>query len=130
MTLIRTALEGHDLTLAWGDFPADVPQNRLATDTASTLARFDLNYDYAYDSAQGTHHGYRVDHVNVRVTLDRPKMWAVSSARTAELLRHEQGHYDIVALIARDLFAELTGWESSDPPRRFRRDPELKTAVG
>ena len=54
---------------------------------------------------------------------------AVSSGRTPELLRHEQGHFDIVALIARDLFAELTGWNSSDPPRRFRKDSDLKTAV-
>jgi hypothetical protein len=129
MALTRTALEGHDLTLDWRDFLADVPRDRAASDVALTQARFELLYDYTYDTAQGSHQGYRVDHVSVRVTLDRPKMWVVPSARTPELLLHEQGHYDIVALLARDLFGELTGWESSNPPRRFRKDPDLKSAV-
>jgi hypothetical protein len=39
----------------------------------------------------------------------RPRS-TVSLARTADLLRHEQGHYDIVALLARNLYKELTGW--------------------
>ncbi len=47
----------------------------------------------------------------------------------AELLKHEQGHYDIVALIARDLFNELTGWDSGKSPKRFRKETDLKNAA-
>jgi len=129
MTDLRTALEGHDETLEWRDFTADPPKNRAATDVALTQTRFNLLYDYSYEKAQGTHHGYRVDHVNAQVILDRSKMWAASSGRTPGILRHEQGHFDIVALTARDLYNELTGWDSSDPPRRFRKDTDLKSAV-
>jgi hypothetical protein len=130
MALARTALEGHDLTLAWGDFQAAVPSSRPPGEAAATEARFDLSYDYDYDSEHATQ-GYRINHVLVRVTLEREKMWVVASAKTADLLRHEQGHYDIVALLARDLFQELTGWNTMKPPKRFRREADLKgTADG
>lgn len=32
---------------------------------------------------------------------------------TADLLVHEHGRYDIMALFARDVYNELTGWTSS-----------------
>jgi hypothetical protein len=128
MATLRTALEGHDLSLGWNDFQAAVPANRAQGEAAFAEARFDLAYDYDYDTENATE-GYRVNHVLVRVTLHRDLMWAVASARTADLLRHEQGHYDIVALLARDLYNELTGWNSAKPPKRFRKDADLKRAV-
>ena len=128
MSTLRTALEGHDLTLDWRDFQGTVPANRAAGEDAYTEARFDFAYDYEYDTEQKTQ-GYRVNHVYVRVTLERDRMWSVQQSQTDKLLRHEQGHYDIVALLARDLFDELTGWESGARPRRFRRETDLKRTV-
>lgn len=128
MAKLRTALEGHELTLSWDDFKAGVPANRPPGEAASTEARFDLAYDYDWDKAQTTQ-GYRINHVFVRVTLHRDRMWAVASARTPALLAHEQGHYDIVALVARDLYQELTGWNTATPPKRFRKDSDLKSAA-
>lgn len=128
MSTLRTALEGHDLTLDWRDFQGSVPGGRAPGEDAYTEARFDFAYDYDYDSEQKTQ-GYKVDHVYVRVALDRDRMWSVKQSQTAALLRHEQGHYDIVALLARDLFDELTGWESGPRPKRFRRETDLKRAV-
>jgi hypothetical protein len=129
MGLLRTVLEGHDETLDWRDFQGAVPTKRTGGDDAQTEVRFDMQYDYEWDDTKGTHHGYRVDHVQVKVELDRSSMWAVTASRTPTLLKHEQGHYDIVALIARDLFNELTGWESANPPKRFRKETDLKTAA-
>lgn len=128
MANLRTALEGHDLTLTWNDFQGAVPNPRPPGEAANVEARFDLAYDYDYDMEHATQ-GYRVNHVHVRVTLERAKMWAVASAQTADLLQHEQGHYDIVALLARDLFEELTGWNTAKPPKRFRKDVDLKRAA-
>jgi hypothetical protein len=34
-----------------------------------------------------------------------------------------------VALIARDLFNELTGWETPKAPKRFKKQTDLKTAA-
>ena len=127
MGLFRTVLEGHEETLGWQDFQASAPAGYTG-DAAQTEARFDMQYDYEWDDTHG-HTGYRVDHVQVTVTLDRASMWADKASRTAELLKHEQGHYDIVALVARDLFNELTGWESGKSPKRFRKETDLKNAA-
>lgn len=127
MGLLRTFLEGHEETLGWQDFQA-TPPAKHSGDDAQTEARFDMQYDYEWDDRHG-HQGYRVDHVQVTVSVDRPSMWVVAASKTAELLKHEQGHYDIVALIARDLFQELTGWESGRSPKRFRKETDLTTAA-
>jgi hypothetical protein len=128
MGKLRTALEGHDLSLTWGDFQGAVPKSLPPGEGAYTEARFNLNFGYDYDTASKTT-GYRITDVLVQVTLDRAVMWAVKSAQTAELLKHEQGHYDIVALVARDLYRELTGWNSAKPPKRFRKDTDLTSAA-
>jgi len=128
MGLLRTSLEGHEETLDWRDFQADAPAKRSGGDEAQTEVRFGMLYDYEWDNTP-TQRGYRVDHVQVTVVVDRAKMWSVKDSRTPALLKHEQGHYDIVALIARDLYNELTGWESAKPPKRFRKETDLKAAA-
>lgn len=128
MGTLRTALEGHDEVLGWRDFQGAVPAGLGSGEAAYTEARLDLAYDYDYDSATATK-GYRINHVHVQVTLDRGVMWSVKAGRTAELLRHEQGHYDIVALLARDLYEELTGWNTGRAPKRFRKETDLTGAA-
>ena len=104
------------------------PAKRSGGDDAQTEVSFDVQYDYEWDDTHG-HQGYRVDHVQVKVEVDRSSMWSVKASRSDALLKHEQGHYDIVALIARDLFNELTGWDSGKTPKRFRKQTDLKTAA-
>jgi hypothetical protein len=126
--LLRTVLEGHEETLGWQDFQGSPPSNP-AGDQAQTEARFDFQYDYEWDDTKGDHHGYRVNHVQIKVELDRASMWVVKGAKNATLLKHEQGHYDIVALVARDLYNELTGWETPKAPKRFKKETDLKNAA-
>jgi hypothetical protein len=124
----RTALEGHDESLNWRDFQGQAP-GRTAGEDAYTEARFDLTYGYDWDDSHGSSRGYRITDVLVQVVVERDKMWSVTKGQTAALLQHEQGHYDIVALLGRDLYEELTGWNSFNPPKRFRKDSDLKDAA-
>jgi hypothetical protein len=125
MALTRSALEGHEETLIWADFQGKAPSS-AGGEAAYASARFDLNFDYEWDDSHGSAHGYRINHVQVQVEIERSVMWSVKSDRTAELLQHEQGHYDIVALLGRDLYNELTGWNWAKGPKRFRRETDLK----
>jgi hypothetical protein len=129
LALTRSSLEGHDETLIWADFQGSPPQSSGSGEAAYADARFDMSYDYVWDDSHGAAHGYRIDHVQVLVTLDRANMWSVKSARSDALLQHEQGHYDIVALVARDLYEELLGWNSGRSPKRFRREDDLTGAA-
>jgi hypothetical protein len=129
MGLDRSSLEGHEDTLIWADFQASAPSASTTSEAAFASARFDLNYDYLWDDSHGAAHGYRIDHVQVKVEVERSLMWSVKKDRTAALLAHEQGHYDIVALLGRDLYNELSGWNSGTKPKRFRKESDLKDEV-
>jgi hypothetical protein len=128
MALTRSSLEGHDETLVWADFPGS-PADDSSSEAAYADARFDMQFDYVWDDSKGAEHGYRIDHTQVKVTLDRANMWSVKSARSDALLLHEQGHYDLVALVGRDLYEELLGWNSGKRLKRFRREDDLKGAA-
>jgi hypothetical protein len=128
MGLDRSFLEGHEDTLIWADFQATAPGGSTS-EAAFASARFELNYDYEWDDSQGSAHGFRVDHVQVTVEVERAIMWSVKKDRSDAVLQHEQGHYDIVALLGRDLYNELGGWDSGTKPKRFRSETELKDAV-
>ncbi len=128
MALTRSFLEGHEESLIWADFQATAPGGSTS-EAAFASARFDLNYDYEWDDSQGAAHGYRVDHVQVTVEVERTIMWSVKKDRSDALLQHEQGHYDIVALLGRDLYNELSGWDSGTKPKRFRKESDLKDEV-
>ncbi|MBT3091681.1 MAG: hypothetical protein KME58_02070 [Candidatus Thiodiazotropha sp. (ex Lucina pensylvanica)] len=49
---------------------------------------------------------HRLGEMEFEMVLNAAGSWAVVSAKTAELLAHEQGHFDIVGLCYRDLVAE------------------------
>lgn len=49
---------------------------------------------------------HRLGEMEFSMVLNAGGSWVVTSAKTAELLAHEQGHYDIVGLCYRDLVAE------------------------
>lgn len=128
MTLTRSALEGHEDTLIWADFQGADPGGSTG-EAAYASARFDMEYDIEYDESRGSAHGYYVNHVQVQVEVERAIMWSVKKDRTDALLQHEQGHYDIVALLGRDLYNDLAVWSSGKSPKRFRDKTGLKDEV-
>jgi hypothetical protein len=69
---------------------------------AATSASFRMNAVTANAA-----HRHWLTSVTVNVTLNAGAMWVVRGQQTDALLRHEQGHYDIVALLARDLYNNL-----------------------
>jgi hypothetical protein len=111
MDAVPSKLVGLFKTLAWTDFtgPADTASPNLAF----TSATFSLPPVTAVkDAASGQ---FVVDdNITITITFDGARSWKKMDAinakklRTpAEILKHEQGHYDIVALLARDLFIDL-----------------------
>lgn len=50
---------------------------------------------------------FKLGDVTFQIGVNRPDSWVVTGQKSAALLAHEQGHYDIVGLCYRDLIAEL-----------------------
>lgn len=133
-------LTGQNLRLHWTDFIGHVPQNRPANQAAFTSASYKISFGIvqAYASigmrvpnAQNDL-GFVVSNLQIQVTLNRHLMWSVASAQTPDLLIHEQGHYDIVALTMSDLFNDLlsppTVMTSEADVRDFARTLQTEAA--
>jgi hypothetical protein len=115
---MANTITGQNLRLQWSDFAGAVPGNRAPNSVAFTSASFTIgsfNIVQAY-AAIGIRMpdarndlGFVINNLRITVTLNKARMWAVQSARTPALLAHEQGHYDIVALVMQDLFNDLVG---------------------
>ena len=100
------SITGYSLTLRWSDFTGHVPAHARAD--AYTATRYDIRTNFTVRVHGGHQSDFRLSTVSIRVTLDRARMWSRPSARTTQLLKHEQGHYDITALLMRDLNTDLT----------------------
>lgn len=115
---MANTITGQNLRLQWSDFVGAVPGNRAANSVAFTSASFTIgsfNIVQAY-AAIGIRMpdtqndlGFVINNLRITVTLNKTRMWSVQSARTPALLAHEQGHYEIVALVMQDLFNDLVG---------------------
>lgn len=108
---VASQLVGLFKTLAWTDFVGTPPAG--STHLAFTSASFSLPaVTVVKDAASGM--SVMNDNITITITFNAAKSWKkmdeinAKKLRTpAQILKHEQGHYDIVALIARDLFIDL-----------------------
>lgn len=119
-------LSGRVRNVQWSDFVASPPPNSHAHAHIST----DFNLAYSYVSGPG---GVRLnDDVTVTIRLHQNRSWAKKQIINSwpaqarqDLLRHEQGHYDITALMGRDLFIDLMALRQQS----FSNLSALQTAV-
>ena len=100
------AINGFVRGLSWDDFQG--PEG-TGDEAAFTKARFDVNW-----ASTPSGSGLGLTNVIVAVTMVRSESWVREGAQTASLLEHEQGHYDITALGARDLDRTLAGVTASN----------------
>lgn len=108
---MSSKLVGLFKTLSWSDFSG--APNANSSHLAFTSAAFTLPPVRAVkDKASGKY--VLSDNITITINLNRSRSWKkmaeinAKKLRTpAQILKHEQGHYDIVALVARDLFIDL-----------------------
>jgi hypothetical protein len=122
-------MTGFNHSVTWREFrTVRSRQGRVAED-AFIKARKWVTYDYS-----GSRGNYRVTGVRAGIVVNRSRSWVVRGAQTAELLRHEQGHFDITALGMREeanRIGALTGRNGRDLTRQantIRREINRKIA--
>jgi Bacterial protein of unknown function (DUF922) len=119
------SIAGSTLTLSWSDFQGGVPaQPRLDAFTATS---YRVNTNYTLSVRGGQQSDFRLTAVSIHVQLDRARMWSRASARSPDLLKHEQGHFDITALLMRDLDTDLTALMRQG--QTYPTQPDLARAV-
>jgi hypothetical protein len=115
---IQAALLGYPRQLRWDDFkrvdepPAGVqPEHDAGVAMDFKLTHFGILWS----------EGRALNKPQVAVVLDSSNTWATDRARTdKKLLAHEQGHFDITGLIARDLAAKLLDMQLD--PQKLRAE--------
>jgi hypothetical protein len=133
-------LVGLKKTLTWGDFKKKTenpPPPGTLVAAAETLAVVAVSNKTAPTAPSGS--GFTLaDSLTFTVSLDAKswvKSWVFtkkSAADQAALLKHEQGHYDIAALITRDFFIDIMdmkNWEYAAAADVDAEYQQLKTAM-
>jgi hypothetical protein len=106
-------LSGLDRQLAWSEYPTKRGAAPSAGQSRTAAMTFSGMQSSAVRFANRGGHFELVDDVRVSITFDGRQSWVMSWALTeatpfpTDLLNHEQGHYTITALIARDFFTDV-----------------------
>ena len=100
---LNAAMSGYPRSLTWGNF-----RPVQASPSPPHSAQVSAGFSMGAWSVQLVNGNYKVRGARVSVAAQANGSWATASARTdASLLLHEQGHYDITGLIARDLIGKV-----------------------
>jgi hypothetical protein len=101
---IKRVLTGFPHDLKWTNFRSE-KQSPSPPYEAQSASSYDANWTGAVSLTKGA---YRIAGLSIKVSVNGPGTRAVPAARTqVDLLRHEQGHYDITGLVARDMAMNL-----------------------
>ena len=119
------ALSGFSYNMTWRDFTGRVPGGAASGTLAFVATTFTFNAPWSFAAKNGVSI-YKIDSVSASISLNRSRMWARATGRTDALLRHEQGHYDITALLVRQGYQELTDLL----PNRYDSEDEVTAAIG
>jgi len=105
-------LTGLMKTLTWNDF-SGTPDPQKPNLQAFTSASFNLP-TVTPTLVPGTTNYHFEDNVAITIAMNLQKSWKRTPPN--DLLKHEQCHYDIVALIARDLFIDIMQLKANTYP--------------
>ena len=104
---MRVTMTGFEYEVSWGDFSRVAERPNQVDEDAQVRARTRVNYD-----SEGGGGNWRVTEARGNVAVNQADSWVVQGRETDALLRHEQGHFDITALGAREeenLVGAITG---------------------
>jgi hypothetical protein len=110
---MASSLTGRTKKLTWADFGTPVPKPKPPPGGTATAAHTETLAPITYGWASSGKSVTLSDNVTVAIQFVASKSWVAdwvfseSKQFQDDLLKHEQGHYDITALMARDMFIEL-----------------------
>lgn len=129
---MASKLVGLFKTLAWTDF-AGTPDPLKPKLDAFTSSRFDYPVRHNFVKAPGGATFQFDDTLTLTIVMQSSLSWrrtakiqAKGSAYETALLKHEQGHYNITALIARDLFIDVMQLKAKHYASSAAGDADLK----
>jgi hypothetical protein len=114
------ALIGWPKTITWSDFGkpvASVPTSYTGSHTDCHI-EIDISYSWGGVVAASSAGDYKLKDIKVVVQIDKLNTWVLqgvnAGANQAQILKHEQGHYNIAGITARDVETALKNLRDTD----------------
>jgi hypothetical protein len=138
--------------LTWQDFAGQVPEDKAqqgfadrlaaaaglgrktyeAAETASAISKATYHYSYNCTSQSGSPTRCLLTSADVEpihAEFDPDKSWVIPEGETADLLQHEQGHFDIAALYAANMEGELRTALTAQTGKLHHEAPDQQAAA-
>jgi predicted secreted Zn-dependent protease len=123
-------LTGFDHSVRWDEFTTRTSRPEGVDEDAQIRTR---TVSGGFRSHQPHGEECRVVSVDIGLSVDRTQTWVIDGRQSDALLKHEQGHYDIVALGTRELYnrvLQLTAPRCSDINTRVQQlQREIQAAI-
>ena len=103
------AIDGFNYIISWSDFINR--QTRPTGVTEDAQIHPELSPGEIKLAKKGK--SVAITDVDIKITLVKSDCWVVESKKSDYLLKHEQGHYDILAISAREFYNSLIGLSAS-----------------
>ena len=107
--------------LSWLDFGkpvTTVPSSYAGSHTDCHIS-IDISFTHGGTTLEKSSGDYMLKSVNVTVKVDKLNTWVMTGVPKqkdqAAILKHEQGHFNIAAITAKDLEKELKALRNADP---------------
>lgn len=115
-------LNNFNRILSWSDFNQQLGQPGGANEYAQ------IHPDIAPSNfvLARVRNAVTITDVTIDLSLIADDCWVVASHMTNDLLKHEQGHYDILAISAREFFNALVGLSAATTDALQRRVTQLQ----
>lgn len=119
------AVNNFNYLISWPDFTHVPAKPQGVTEDAEIRLQFPQKYDYDIGK-----NFVKVTNLSVDIGLASPECWVLTSQSTnMDLLKHEQGHYDITALGAREFHDKLDGMEAANENALKKEIRRIRNAV-
>jgi predicted secreted Zn-dependent protease len=105
------AVEGFESEISWSKFKKRKTRPSNSDADGYTKARSKSEFTFG----RGSGGAIVVKSADITITMDTEESWVMEDKMTDELLKHEQGHFDITALGVRDLYTGSMKLKAKSP---------------
>jgi hypothetical protein len=109
-------------TVSWSDFTQTSSRPPGEHEDAHIHTRMNLAYQMG-----GKGNATIISSADIDVLIVSEDCWVVTSGMKADLLKHEQGHYDIQALVAREFYDKLMALSAPTDDKLRTKIRQLET---
>lgn len=126
------AVQGFNYKLTWTNDFTEVDNAPAGFTNRSARTKADVTLDpkmIATRDSKDSDYYFKPDTVKVIIKTDKTNSWVVKDLKSDKLLAHEQLHYNIAALAARDLERKLLALRHKEGAKLIQEKDALGKAV-